>query len=144
MSLTWHYPLHFLRPLWFLGLIPLICLAIILFRQKAIPQAWKNVCDQHLLPHLLQIEGFGAQKRAYFYLLSAAFFMLISLVGPSWQKRPTPTYHTIYPRMIVMDLSADMLKTDLSPNRLARAKFKLHDLFQYKNKGQFGLIVYTS
>jgi Ca-activated chloride channel homolog len=139
-----NYPLHFLRPFWFFAFIPLILLAYVLLRQKTVSHAWKSVCDQHLLPHLIQSEGVGASKRALFYLLFAALFMILSLAGPTWKKCPTPTYHTVHPRLILMDLSSDMLTEDLKPNRLTRAKFKLHDLFQYQNKGQFGLIVYTA
>ncbi|MDX2345251.1 MAG: VWA domain-containing protein [Legionella sp.] len=139
-----NYPLHFLRPAWFFALIPLGLLAFILLRQKAMPHALKAICDQHLLPHLIQTESLGAQKRALLYLLSAALFMILSLTGPTWKKLPTPTYHAVHPRLVLMDLSADMLKQDIKPNRLTRAKFKLHDLFQPQNKGQFGLIVYTS
>ena len=36
-----------------------------------------------------------------------------------------------------------MLMNDLQPDRLSRAKFKLHDLFQYQDAGQLGLVVYT-
>ena len=139
-----NYPLHFLRPAWFFVLIPLVLLAYVLLRQKTLSHAWKTVCDQHLLPHLIQTEGLGAQKRALLYLLCAAFFMLLSLTGPTWKKLPTPTYHAVHPRLILLDLSSEMLADDLKPNRLTRAKFKLHDLFQYQNKGQFGLIVYTA
>ncbi len=138
-----NYPLHFLRPAWFFALIPLILLAYVLLRQKILSHAWKAVCDRHLLPHLIQTEGLGAQKRALLYLFCAAFFMLLSLTGPTWKKLPTPTYHAVHPRLILMDLSSEMLTTDIKPNRLTRSKFKLHDLFQYQNKGQFGLIVYT-
>jgi Ca-activated chloride channel homolog len=138
-----NYPLHFLRPEWFFALIPLALLSYILARQKAIPHAWRTTCDQHLLPHLIQTEGFGAQKRALFYLLSAAFFMILSLTGPTGKKLPVPTYHAVHPRLLIMDLSTAMQENDLKPNRLTRAKFKLHDLFQSQDKGQFGLIVYT-
>ncbi|MDF1677754.1 MAG: VWA domain-containing protein [Legionellaceae bacterium] len=138
-----NYQLHFLRPHWFLALIPLLLLGYMLLRQKPIPHAWHNVCDKHLLPHLIHIKGHGAQKRAFGYLLAAALCMIISLTGPAGKKLPTPTYHAVHPRLILLDLSQAMLKKDLTPNRLTRAKFKLHDLFQYRDKGQFGLIVYT-
>ncbi len=137
------YQLHFLRPHWFFALIPLLFLGYMLLRQKPIPHAWHNVCDKHLLPHLIHIKGHSAQKHAFGCLLTAAFFMIVSLAGPAGKKLPTPTYHTVHPRLILLDLSHAMLQKDLSPNRLTRAKFKLHDLFQYQDKGQFGLIVYT-
>ncbi len=138
-----NYQLHFLRPDWFFALIPLGFIAWRLLRQKAIPHAWETACDKHLLPHLIKINGHMARKRAQFYLICAALFMIISLTGPTGKQLPTPTYHPVHPRLVVMDLSDAMLKKDLTPNRLTRAKFKLHDLFQHQDKGQFGLIVYT-
>jgi Ca-activated chloride channel family protein len=49
----------------------------------------------------------------------------------------------VQPRVLILDMSEHMQDTDLTPNRLARAKFKLHDLLARKEVGQFGLIVYT-
>lgn len=40
-------------------------------------------------------------------------------------------------------MSDTMLTKDLSPDRLTRAKFKLHDLLAQKDVGQFALVVYT-
>ncbi len=135
--------LHFLRPIWFFALIPWLVLFYYLVREKALPEAWRGVCDPHLLPHLIQKESLGAKKRALLCLLGALFFMILSLTGPAFKKQPAPTFHAIHPRLILLDLSADMLNTDIKPNRLTRAKFKLHDLFQSQDAGQFGLIVYT-
>ncbi len=138
-----NYQLHFLRPEWFFACIPLCLLAYFFLRQKAVPHVWDTICDKHLLPHLIQVQGHGARKRAQWFLLGSAFFMIIALTGPTGKQLPTPTYHPVHPRLVVMDLSSAMFEKDLKPSRLIRAKFKLHDLFQYQDKGQFGLIVYT-
>ena len=69
--------------------------------------------------------------------------MILSLAGPTWSRFPVPTYEHVQPRVVVMDMSDSMLVNDLSPDRLSRAKFKLHDLFQYRDAGQFALVVYT-
>ncbi len=68
--------------------------------------------------------------------------MSISLAGPTWSRLPIPSYKQIQPRVIVLDLSDSMLANDLKPDRLTRAKFKLHDLFK-RRTGQFGLVAYT-
>ncbi len=70
--------------------------------------------------------------------------MVVSLAGPTWSRLPVPTYHRTQPKILVLDLSSDMAETDIKPSRLARAKFKIHDLLHQKHAGQFGLIVYTS
>ncbi len=76
--------------------------------------------------------------------MGSALFMIISLAGPTWSRLPVPAYQHIQPRVILLDMSNTMLDKDLSPNRLARAKFKLHDLFHHRGVGQFGLVAYTS
>lgn len=46
--------------------------------------------------------------------------------------------------MILLNVSSDMEETDLSPNRLGRAKFKIDDLLGMLTSSQAGLIVYSS
>ena len=134
---------HFIRPLWLLALLPLLGLMWCAFRQTPAMTAWSKVCDAHLLSHLMQIQG--AKQSNFFRLLlgASAVLMIISLAGPTWSRLPVPTYQQAQPRVVVMDMSETMLTGDLSPDRLTRAKFKLHDLFQHQDVGQFGLVVYT-
>lgn len=138
-----NYQLHFLRPDWLFALIPLTLLAVIILRQKSAEHTWQAVCDTHLLPHLLETGAQAPKYRALLYLLLSAMFMILSLAGPAGKQLPVPVYEYLHPRVLVLDVSRDSLETDLKPNRLTRAKFKLHDLFQHQDKGQFGLVVYT-
>lgn len=134
---------HLLRPWWLLAIIPLAGFIALLWRQTPKLHAWSEVCDSHLLAHLLQKKGQGKRMGSMSFLFLSTLLMTFSLAGPSWYKLPVPTYRPIEPRVIVLNMSASMMNTDLSPNRLSRAKFKLHDLLDRKNIGQFGLIVYT-
>jgi len=140
------HTIHFIRPLWFLAFIPLLILGIIWLRKKGIAEAWQKACDPNLLPHLLQgAHKYGGHFRAKCFLLLAASFIILALTGPSLEALPAPTYHTEHPRILLLDLSNDMLEKDIKPDRLTRAKFKLHDLFKKEavQEGQLGLIVYT-
>lgn len=137
------YQLHFLRPAWLITLIPLAMLGMFMLRQKSSGRAWQTACDAHLLPHLLETRGQGPRHRGLIYLLGAILCMLLSLAGPSGHKLPVPVYEYLHPRVLLLDVSRESLTSDLKPNRLTRAKFKLHDLFQHQDKGQFGLIAYT-
>lgn len=134
---------HFLRPWWLMLILPLIGFTVILWRQNPKLHAWSDVCDSHLLEHLLQRKGQGKRMFSLSFLLMSLFFMILSISGPSWVKLPVATYKSIEPRVLVLDMSDNMMASDLSPNRLSRAKFKLHDIFIRKDVGQFGLIVYT-
>jgi Ca-activated chloride channel family protein len=134
---------HFIRPFWLLTILPFLPLATYLFWQRASATSWSKVCDEHLLPFLMKTKGQGRKNTALLLLCFSMTLMIVSLAGPTWSRLPVPTYRPILPRVIVLDMSRAMLETDLPPDRLSRAKFKLHDLFQHKDAGQFGLVVYT-
>lgn len=135
--------LHFLRPWFFLAIVPWLILALSLWKQNQRLQAWSAVCDEKLLAHLLQDKGAGKRREALIILLLSGLFIIIGLTGPCWTKLPQPVYQQLLPRVVVLDMSENMLETDIAPNRLARAKFVLHDLFKRQNSGQFALVVFT-
>lgn len=136
--------LHVLRPWCLLALLPCLGLSLLLWRQKTELQAWKKICDPHLLAHLIQKRGANRKRTAWLLVTGALFFMILAMAGPAWHQLPVITYKPIQPRVLLLDMSEHMLQDDLSPNRLARAKFKLHDLFSHKDIGQFALIAFTA
>lgn len=135
---------HFLRPQWFWALIPIIFLSISLMRQKNAVKIWSTVCDPHLLPSLLVYRGRSRRFWGLCCLFLSLFCMVLALAGPTWKKMTVPTYQQVKPRLILLDLSSSMLVKDVSPDRLTRAKFKIHDLLSQPNAGQFALMVYSS
>ncbi|MFA5959001.1 MAG: VWA domain-containing protein [Tatlockia sp.] len=134
---------HFLRPWWFLALIPWALLGLLVWKGSPQWTAWVKICDPHLLKQLMQSNPSRARKFALCSLLLSAFCMVLSLAGPTWKRLPVPVFEEIQPKVIVLDLSQDMLAKDVTPDRLSRAKFKLHDLFNQAKSGQIGLVVYT-
>ncbi|ASQ44708.1 hypothetical protein clem_00710 [Legionella clemsonensis] len=134
---------HFIRPWWLFAILPLLALAWYLWRRRPQLEVWAAICDQSLLEHLLVAKGSHNRHFALSLLVASALCMIISLSGPSWMRLPVPTYKQIQPRILVLDMSDAMLEKDLLPNRLSRAKFKLHDLFKRGDVGQLGLVVYT-
>lgn len=135
--------IHWIRPWWFLSFLPFLILAWYWYQQRPVGNAWQQVCDAHLLPYLMQKKQQVRYKLPIGSLFLSIAFMLFSLAGPAWVRLPVPTYQPIQPRVVVLEMTEAMRLNDLSPDRLSRAKFKLHDLFQQKNQGQFGLVVYT-
>ncbi len=105
--------------------------------------AWKSACDSHLLPYLIKMNGRSKRLLPLMLLFVSALMMIVSLSGPTWSRLPVPIYQQIQPRVLVLDMSEAMKARDLSPDRLSRAKFKLHDLLLHRDTGQFGLVVYT-
>lgn len=135
--------LHLLRPWWLLLLIPFVFLIWRVYCFKPGLDAWAAICDSPLFSNLVAEQGRQRQWSPFVWLLSALFFLILAMTGPTWSKLPVPAYQPLQPRVIVLDMSDDMLENDLSPNRLARARFKLRDLLAHKESGQFGMVVYT-
>lgn len=133
---------HFLRPWWLCGILPLLFFSYYWLKQPYQLRAWTEICDKHLFSTLLQ---FSASQRSLtpLTLIISVLSMIIALSGPSWSRLPVPTYKQLQPYVFILDMSHTMLTKDLSPNRLSRAKFKLHDILRQQRMGQFGLIVYT-
>ena len=113
-------------------------------RRTSAKNAWSDVCDSHLLPYLIKNNKHHNHTQPLLLLIACAQLMILSLTGPTWSRLPVPTFQQSQPRIIVLDMSEGMLVNNPSPSRLTRAKFKLHDLFQHKNAGQFGLVAYTA
>lgn len=133
---------HWIRPYWLLALVPTFFILWGTLSKASVGHAWRKACDAHLLPFLMETHGRRQTWSSFLWILSS-MLMIISLSGPSWTRFPVPTYQKHQPRVVVLSLSEDMLETDLSPNRLQRAKFKLHDLFLHQEADLWGLVVYT-
>ncbi len=52
---------HFIRPYWFIALIPVILLVWMLAKRHLINKHWESVCDPALLPYIL-VGRTGAKK----------------------------------------------------------------------------------
>jgi Ca-activated chloride channel family protein len=138
------HSLHFLRPYWWLAILPWLWLAWLLWQKNPKLQGWEAVCDKHLLAHLVQK---NATKKLHFsswlWLLLSLLFIIMSLTGPTWSRLPVPAYQPAEARVFLLSLSDMMLEKDILPDRLSRAKFTLKDIFERKDVGQFGMIAYT-
>lgn len=134
---------HFLRPAFLALLIPLVLVLLPLWRKAVKREDWDAICDAHLLPYLIESQGNSKQYGAFLCFLLAGFFMSMGLSGPTWTRLPTSTFQVMQPRILLLDMSDSMLKKDIEPNRLTRAKFKLQDALDKQPTGQWGFLVYT-
>ena len=134
---------HFLRPWWLLALILPIVGYFRFFVTLKNVSAWENVCDKKLLEFLL-VKGSSRQRSfAAFVLFVGMLGAILALAGPTWQKKEIPSYAPENPIMFLLNLSSDMDKTDVTPNRLMRAKYTVADILKLSGDAQSGLIVYT-
>ena len=134
---------HFLRPLWLLGLIPVILFLSMLWRLNSTVTAWDRAIDHDLLPFLLDRSKNTAQRTPLYLLAAAWVLTIIALSGPVWQKLPQPVQRREDALVIILDLSLSMFAPDHVPNRLDLAKRKLRDILDLRNEGQTALIVYA-
>jgi len=110
---------HFIRPLWLLIIIPALILIMLLMRQKNKQGQWHKV------------------------LILSSVLIAIALSGPTWQRVEQPLFKIKKAQVVIMDMSLSMYATDILPNRLTRAKFKLNDLVSRLGEGDTALIAYA-
>lgn len=134
---------HFLRPAWFLALIPLLILFVGLVRGHRGMTRWSAVCDPHLLPYLMV--KMNQRRSALWWTLLGMLWGLcvLALAGPSWTQKNSHVYQDQHARVILLDLSTAMNSQDLTPNRWLRARYKVRDILNQPGSGVTGLIVYT-
>ena len=135
---------HFLRPWLLLLLVLPLFIYTRYYKMSDLQSSWQKVIDKRLLSYLL-VKG-SAQKRKI-YTVSCLFAMLVAIIasaGPSFQKIEVPAFEVQNPLMIALNMSSDMKETDIAPNRLSRAKYKIDDLLKLLKGMQAGLMVYSS
>lgn len=135
---------HFIRPYWFIALLPVFILILLSIRKKLARGSWSDVCDDALLPFILQDNDEKVSRRWSSLALSiASVVAVIALAGPTWERLPTPVFRNDAAVVIVLDLSQSMNATDIKPSRLSRARYKVADILQQRQDGLTALIAYA-
>ena len=134
---------HFLRPDLMWVAIPVsvvILLGVLLYRS---PNSWKNHVAKHLQPYVIQ-KGTTWKSRLIQLSVMLMFALgFIGFLGPSWDQIKTPVKKIESQLIIALDLSQSMLAKDISPTRLERAKFKIHDLLIANPRAETTLLVFA-
>ncbi|WP_392343052.1 VWA domain-containing protein [uncultured Shewanella sp.] len=134
--------IHFIRPEWLLGFIPVLILSALFWRKHSQQSAWK----QYIAPHLSQLLISQTVEKSHqpkWLLIACWIVAVIALSGPALNKQNLPVFATEQGRVLIMDMSQSMYATDLSPNRLSYAKFRATDLLNELKEGETGLIAYA-
>lgn len=135
---------HFLRPWWFLALIPI---AFLIWRMTAHvlnQKSWAGIIDKELLPYVLINKEIRSRHWPKWLLGITGLLSVIALAGPVWEQLPQPVFRNESALVIALDLSRSMDAADLKPSRLARARFKIEDLLKQRKEGQTALIAFAS
>ncbi|CAN8140270.1 VWA domain-containing protein [Thiomicrorhabdus sp. 6S2-11] len=140
------FDVHFLRPWWFLALLPAVWLLWKAWQVKAKQGAWHQVIAPQFRELLLsspQNQSMLGQRMFLTGLALIWLMMSIILAGPSLKSVEIPAQKSQQGTVIVLDLSLSMLADDLSPNRLAQVKYKLTDLLTQHPELPVGMVAYA-
>lgn len=134
--------LHFLRPWWWLALLPLPLVLYALARSGGGRAALARLADAALLPALVRDDG---TRRRWALVLAGVVWLLAvaALSGPAWQRAPTPLYANGAARVVALSLSGDMRAQDLKPDRMTRARYAVRDLLDSAGDARVALIGYA-
>jgi len=135
---------HFLRPEWFLALLPLALLLWHLRKKRRHAGNWQSVCDSALLPYLLDSEQHRQSNYPWGWLALCGLLAIFALAGPVWSKLEQPVFRQQSALVIALDLSRSMDAGDIKPSRLVRAHHKLLDILKQRREGETALLVYAA
>ena len=142
VNIDWN-KFHFLRPEYLWLLIPLAALLIIGFFSFRDEEKWKKSIAPHLRPYVIQ-KGSGMLKVLMHSMLTLFIAIAcLGLAGPTWNEVEVPGKILETPVVIALDLSQSMMSTDIQPNRLERAKFKINDLLNANPRARIALIGFS-
>ncbi|MEM6301415.1 MAG: VWA domain-containing protein [Pseudomonadota bacterium] len=135
--------LHFLRPLW---LVPLPVLALLWWRARhAFGRSGKG--EPILASHLQLALTLESSRRTAFTSIDTQAltitFLLLAAAGPSSVKEASPWFSEDAPLVAAIEVSDSMRANDLSPTRLARARFKLLDLLELRTGARTAVLAYA-
>lgn len=135
-------PIEFLRPLWLLGLGPLLLVALFFLRQYHAGSVWEQFIDERLHSYVIE-PGSNRTSRIKWLLLLSWLIALVAMAGPVWHKQQVPVFQGQQAQVVLFDLSRSMFTDDLKPSRIARARFKLTDFLQRASAMQIALIAFA-
>ena len=134
---------HFIRPYWLLTLIPWLGVLVLTARHKLQQGNWSKVCDEALLPFILQQKAVNRSRVSLTMGGLASLLAIGALAGPTWERLPAPVFRNDSALVIALDLSRSMDAADIKPNRLVRARYKIADILKQRKDGQTALLVYA-
>ena len=140
MSALWPY---WFRP-WWLLLLPLLgwLLWQLWHRQKRAGR-WQMILPPAFHSALLS-GGSGRNSKLPWVALGVAWLLtVLALLGPGWERVEQVSQKPADPLVVILELTPEMLATDVQPNRLEQARRKLLDLLQNRSDAQTAIVVYA-
>jgi Ca-activated chloride channel family protein len=140
MSVLWPF---WFRPGWLLVLPVLAWLLWQLWHRQKRAGRWQMILPPAFHAALLS-GGNGRDSKLPWVVLGLAWGLtVLALLGPSWQRVEQASQKPADPLVVVLELTPEMLATDVVPNRLEQARRKLFDLLQVRSDSQTAIVVYS-
>ncbi|MEM9393127.1 MAG: VWA domain-containing protein [Pseudomonadota bacterium] len=134
---------HFLRPVW---LLALPAIALLWYRIRPSKKA-AEVDTDAIAPHLARALRVGDSDKRTFYPIDGValvgVLLAIAAAGPAWTRLPNPLVSETAPLVVALKVTESMETSDLAPNRLERARFKILDLIGSRAGARTALIAYA-
>ena len=134
---------HFIRPYWLLALLPYVGILFFLLKSKLSRGNWASVCDEDLLPYLLQEKAVTQSRWPLTTGALATLLIITAIAGPTWNRLPSPVFRNDSALVIALNMSPTMNAEDIKPSRLIRARYKIADILALRKDGQTALLVYS-
>lgn len=134
---------QFIRPQWLWLFVPIILGYIVKLKYGKDQNLWQQIIPTHLYQQMIVSKGIHKSNGFMHVAMVTLLIATLAIAGPSWEKLPQAVYQTQVGKVILMDMSMSLRATDLSPNRLARARFKAIDLVNEVKEGETGLVAYS-
>ncbi|CRL47109.1 MULTISPECIES: tetratricopeptide repeat protein [Pseudomonas] len=140
MSALWPF---WFRPWWLLLLPVLGWLLWQLWHRQKRAGRWQMILPPAFHAALLS-GGNGRDSKLPWVVLGLAWVLtVLALLGPSWQRVEQNSQKPADPLVVVLELTPEMLATDVTPNRLEQARRKLLDLLEVRSDAQTAIVVYA-
>lgn len=99
--------------------------------------------DLPLVAKLISRVSFGKRRLKVILLLTAIFFIIITLAQPQWGYHWEELKRKGIDIVIALDASKSMLADDIKPDRLSAAKLELSDLLKVLQGDRIGLVAFA-
>ncbi|MEW5692028.1 MAG: VWA domain-containing protein [Candidatus Hydrogenedentota bacterium] len=127
------------QEMWFILLIPILCIFIILYGRTKL----KDLRNRFANLNTLFKSGYKKPSKTILkplLLITAMFFISISLLQPQWGTKPETFIIQGLDMMVVFDISVSMLANDVYPDRISFAKQVITDVIDSLGNDRVGLI----
>lgn len=128
----------FLYPYWFFALVPLIGILVFSNKKKAI----SALLAPHIAKHF-HVTGAKADRWIPYFTGIIWTLIVFALAAPSFHRVTSPAYTQSGARVLALQLSNSMNAQDITPSRLAQARYKALDLLPLWKEGETGLLAYA-